>query len=104
MNRRHWFNRLFVALGVVIPPTATSGIWAEEKVSLKNTLEKGLYCRRPIEFEFVNMVAQKVEAGQLPRDLVLSMFKWSRERRPDQPFPYFQAGVRLRAKKLGVEL
>ena len=103
MNRRSWFARLSVGAFASVCLHA-SQLPAEETVSLKNTLEKGLYCRRPIEFEFVNLVAQKVEQKQLPLPVVLSMFKWSRERRPDLPFPYFQAGIRERAKALGVEL
>jgi hypothetical protein len=103
MNRRRWFARLGVAcLGGVC--LAAGRAAADEPISLQSTLEKGLYCRRPVEFEFVGLVAHKVEVGKLPRRVVLSMFKWARERRPDLPFPYFQAGIRERAKALNVEL
>ena len=107
MNRRHWMARLacscFVTVGALAQPSAQRA-GADEKVSLKNTLENGLYCRKPNEFAFVALVAQKVEQRQLSSEVVLSMFKWSRERRPHFPFPYFEAGLRHRAAALGVEL
>ena len=107
MNRRHWIARLactgLIAVGAGAH-FAAQRAEAVEQVSLKNTLEKGLYCRRPNEFAFVALIAQKVEQKELSVDLVLSMFKWSRERRPHIPFPYFEAGLRARAAALGVEL
>ena len=103
MNRRHWMARLACTCLITLG-AASERAAADEQVSLKNTLEKGLYCRKPNEFEFVALVAQKVEQKQLSSELVLSMFKWSRERRPHFPFPYFEAGLRHRAAALGVQL
>lgn len=103
MNRRRWLRHCAVTSLAILGPAST-GAFADEQVSLKNTLEKGLYCRKPNEFEFVALVAQKVEQRQLSAEVVLSMFKWSRERRPHFPFPYFEAGIRQRAAALGVQL
>ena len=75
-----------------------------EKPDLGETLRFGLRCRKPEEVAFVDLVVQKVDQKKLPLELVLSMFKWSRERRPDIPFYYFQAGLRKRAADIGVEL
>ena len=100
MNRRDYLSHVLLAgLGL-----AGSRVLGEEPISLLNTLQKGLYCRRELEFDFVELVALKVEQKELPLPVVLSMFKWARERRPRQPFPYFQAGIRERAKALNVEL
>jgi hypothetical protein len=69
--------------------------------TLKKTLEAGLKARRPQEFAFLAMVAAKVEDGTLPRSLVESTFFWAR-RQGRYPFVYFQAGLRERAKRIGV--
>jgi hypothetical protein len=45
-----------------------------------------------------------VDDKELPRDLVLSMMNYARKRRPNQPFPYFEAGMKKRAEAIGVEL
>ena len=71
--------------------------------SLRKTLEAGLKARRPQEFAFLALVARRVDEGVLPRSLVESTFFWAR-RQGRTPFVYFQSGIRLRAKRLGVEL
>jgi hypothetical protein len=71
--------------------------------TLKQTLEAGLKARRPQEFAFLATVAAKVEDGTLPRSLVESTFFWAR-RQGRYPFIYFQAGLRERAKRIGVVL
>ena len=86
----------------------------EQQATLNETLRSVLRCRRPQEFAFVNLVTQKVDQGQLPKALVLSMMNWaskrSREevaagqRKNDIPFPYFQEGLRRRAAEIGVDL
>lgn len=105
MNRRTW-GKYVASLSLSL--TGLSGTWSaasgQEPVTLKSTLEKGLLCRRDYEFAFVDMVADKVAQNELPLDVVLSMFQWARQRRPRLPFPYFQAGLRERAKVLGVQL
>lgn len=103
MNRRTWLGTLFSSL-VSLPFVGRQLLAEGETASLYDTLRFGLRCRRDVEFEFVALVVEKVESGILPKDMVLSMFKWSRERRPHLPFPYFQAGLQLRAKEIGVEL
>jgi hypothetical protein len=71
--------------------------------TLKETLEKGLKARRPSEFAFIEHVVNKVENGQIPVTLVTSTFLWAR-RHPGVPFPYFERGLRERAKKAGISL
>jgi hypothetical protein len=75
----------------------------EGKSSLKDTLEKGLKARRPEEFSFVRRVVLLVDTGRLPRSVVESTFLWARAKE-DYPFQYFQMGLTLRAKKLGISM
>lgn len=103
MNRRNWLACLGIA-GLQGVGLVAARVRGDEPISLQSTLEKALFCRRPEEFEFVALVAQKVDEGKLPRAIVLAMLKWARERRHDFPFPYFQAGMREHAKRLNVQL
>lgn len=86
-----------VVLGVE-PPLGNGA-----KLSYREQLEKGLKCRRPVEFEFVGRVVDLVDAGVLPRSLVDSTFDWARKKR-DKNVQYFEFALRTRAKKLGVDL
>ena len=109
MTRRHWLCSLLGGLGsalvLFVSRQAAAG---PEVANLNETLRYVLRARRPQEFAFVDLVTQKVKQGDLPIEMVLSMMKWSveraRERNSKIPFPYFQEGLRLRAKEIGVEL
>ena len=72
-------------------------------ITLKERLETGLRARRPQEFTYIAMVAQRVDEGTLPQSLVDSTFLWARNKKP-YPFPYFKQALELRAKKLGIEI
>lgn len=78
----------------------TSG--AQVVTDLKTTLEKGLRCRRPVEFDFVHKVVQLVEQGTLPKKLVLTTFDWARKKPDHYQATYFMFAMRERAKKLGI--
>ncbi len=69
----------------------------------RKTLEVGLRTRKPEEFAFVALIVDKVSDGTLPRSLVESTFFWARRHQP-VPFVYFEQGIKLRAKKIGVVL
>jgi hypothetical protein len=104
MSRRNWL-RWLASLGCLA--LAGLGRRAEanqQEASLKETLRSVLRCRRDEEFEFVDKVALQVEQGKLPLDMVLSMMKWARQRRPEIPFPYFKEGIKRRAASIGVDL
>lgn len=73
------------------------------QVDLQIQLEKGLKCRRPVEFAFVEHVVDMVAEGTLPRGLVDSTFLWAR-RQGRYPFPYFQRGLKVRAARLGISI
>jgi hypothetical protein len=106
MNRREWLGSL--------TGTATCFLLGgelradQQQANLNETLRSVLRCRRKVEFQFVDLVTQKVQQGKLPLPLVLSMMKWSLERSrargDDIPFPYFQEGLRRRAAEIGVTL
>jgi hypothetical protein len=64
-------------------------------LDLKSQLEKGLYARRPVEFEYIEQIIQLVEDGELPRDLVTSTFVWARKK-PNRRLQYFQFALQSR--------
>ncbi len=70
---------------------------------LKTTLEKGLRCRLPREFEFVDKVVTYVEDGRLERKTVMMTFLWARKKPDHYQATYFILAMREQAKKLGVE-
>jgi len=86
----------------------------EQQATLNEQLRSILKCRRPEEFAYVDLVTSKVDSGELPLPLVLSMMQWARKRsrqevqnhgrKTDIPFPYFQQGLKLRAAEIGVDL
>lgn len=74
---------------------------ADNKLTLKEALEKGLKARRPEEFEFIDRVVYLVEEGILPKRLVQSTFFWARQQ-PRIPAVYFEWALRVRAQRLGI--
>jgi hypothetical protein len=72
-------------------------------LDLKTQLEKGLYARRPVEFEYIDQIIQLVEDGELPRELVTSTFVWARKK-PNRRLQYFQFALQARARGLDVDL
>jgi len=84
--------------GVLFDPLALQDI-----ADLKTQLNSGLRCRRPEEFEFVNLVVQLVDNLQLSEELVKGTFQWARKKKP-YPFPYFERALRERAAEGGVAI
>lgn len=72
--------------------------------NLKDQLEKGLRLRRPEEFAYIAYIVGLVEANELPVQLVIETFQWSRRQDPHFPFPYFQRAIRIRAARIGIVL
>jgi len=105
MNQPLHRRQLLFAGGMAICAwTLSRDLFADQVATLKESLKAGLKCRRPVEFEFIDKVVAFVEAGKLPKDLVLNTFDWARKQRQDIPFPYFQQALILRAGKIGVSL
>lgn len=103
MNRRGWIKNLmqWAAVAACWP---MARLYGQEEVTLKQRLQAGLLCRRPEEFQFVGMVADKVNAGILPTDVTLSTMQWAIKQNAKFPFYYFQYGIRKRAAVIGVTL
>jgi hypothetical protein len=115
MTRRFWLRCVAWSLGWLAAIGLKQRALADqEEPTLNELLRSVLKCRRPQEFAYVDLVTQKVDQGQLPVPLVLSMMKWARKRaaeemeagrrKTDIPFPYFQEGLRRRAAEIGVDL
>ncbi len=84
---------------------ADQSIWdgGLQIANLRDQLTFGLRARLPREHAFIRLVVERVEAGDLPLELVLSTFHWARHKRP-YPFPYFEYALRLRAARNGILL
>ena len=74
------------------------------QITLKQQLEQGLKCRRPIEFQFVDHVADLVSRGKLPLDIVNISFEWSRQRNSYRPFVYFRQSLIRLAAQQGIKI
>ncbi|MBI2823893.1 MAG: hypothetical protein HYX69_04275 [Planctomycetia bacterium] len=95
--------------GVAIGPAAAKAAGPTKsgpavQVTLKQQLEQGLKCRRPIEFQFVDRVAILVEQGKLPIKLVNICYDWSLKRSSSRPWVYFQRSLTELAKRQGFAL
>ena len=106
MDRRRWLGRLFSKLIVPLawPAARLLAQDAPEQATLAERLKAGLLCRRPEETVFVGRVADKVAAGELSQEMVLSAMKYAVKKRPKFPFFYFQAVIFRQADALGVDL
>lgn len=89
-----------VAKACLYPQSAS----AVDTADLKSQLETGLYAYLPAHFEFIAKVVALVEQDRLPLKLVYSTFKWAREKDKGRRFYYFEAALRRRAEKIGVNL
>ncbi|NOZ39767.1 MAG: hypothetical protein GXP24_06025 [Planctomycetes bacterium] len=81
------------------------------QVTLRKQLTIGLKVFTQADKVFIDKVVTAVEQGRLPRKLVDSTFLWARGRakrrsyaRYLRPMVYFQPGLTLRAKRIGVRL
>src|SRR6478736_1297634 len=115
MTRRFWLRCLAWSIGWLAWAKIASRAGADEQqATLNELLRSVLKCRRPEEFAYVNLVTAKVDSGQLPVAMVLSMMQWARKRsrqeveshrrKTDIPFPYFQERMHRRAAEIGVLL
>ena len=106
MTRRHWLGSLVSASAALGCGPLARSVFAQDgqTADLSETLRFGLKCRRPLEFEFVALVVQKVEQKLLPRELVLSAMTYAQLRNKERPYPYFEFAMKKRAAAIGVEL
>ena len=111
-NRRYWLASVVGAFSWLV----TRNVSAQEGFSfnaaqqgrgaatLRDQLLRGLRAATPEQEQFVDQVVVAVEAGRLPRGLVNLMYRWAIERNARVPFPYFQYGLTVLAKRRGISL
>ena len=87
-----------------------------QPISYRDRLVAGLQARLKSETAFIDLVNDKVEAGELPRSLVDQTFFWARYHASEQavsswaigrstrPIIYFKPAMIARAKRIGVVL
>jgi hypothetical protein len=94
-----------------LAPLDIKAAGAGQQITLRDRLVVGLQARLKTEVNFCNEVAVQVQLGHLPQRIVDETFFWARERSTParnglryRPIIYFQPAMKLRAKKIGVEL
>lgn len=73
-------------------------------VPLIDQLTNGLRVTRAVDVQFLQIVVQKVDDGQLPQAMVNLVYRWAIQRNPRVPFPYFQLAMRELSRRRGVKL
>ena len=108
MFRTAWLSLLVITLwpGAQLAhaqdgPVVAQGLNGD--VTLRELLEKDLRARREVEFTFIRRVVARVEEKKIPLDTVITMYKWSKKK-PRRPYQYFEQGMKVHAKRLGVDL
>jgi len=81
-----------------------SGIQGTEVATLQEQLMNGLRVVTPEQRSYVNQVVDLVDQGHLPRAMVNAIYKWSLQRNPSVPFPYFQIALRALASRRGISV
>src|SRR5437870_157450 len=71
-------------------------------VALEDQLVNGLRVVTIEQRVYVAQVVALVDQGKLPRAMVNVIYKWSLQRNPRVPFPYFQIGLRALASQRGI--
>ena len=106
MDRRVWIGSVAAILGSLCLGGLTSSQEEPPRgvATLTEQLRFGLKARRPVEFEFIDLVVSKVEAKLLPRDMALSAMTYAQGKNKDRPYPYFEFSLKKRAAAIGVEL
>ena len=115
IRRRLWLKSLFTGAVALLPwrkniaqeghsTNAAEQLTDRQIAPLKDQLKKGLRVVSPDQYIFVQVVAERVEQGQLPRAMVNLVYDWALERNPRVPFPYFQFAMRLLARRRNVTL
>lgn len=83
----------------------------DKPITLRDRLVVGLQARINFEVAFCDNLAEKVQTGQLPEQLVDETFFWARQRTQSprnghhyRPITYFIPAMRARADKLHISL
>jgi hypothetical protein len=85
-------------------PLAVAAISPGERLSLRDTLEKGLRVHTDRERQYIARVIDLIDSEALSKGLVLTVFQKARQRNPRVPFVYFRPMLDILAAKQGVEI
>jgi hypothetical protein len=102
-SRRSFFGALLCCGAVNALSLCSAQEPSTGNASLKETLVFGLRPRTPDDTAFIEMVVGRVEARTLPLTLVIETYRWAQNKRP-YPYPFFERGLRIRARQAGIEL
>jgi hypothetical protein len=73
-------------------------------VDLESQLVSGLRLTSAGQKQYIAAVMAQVQAARIPRSMVNVVFRWSLERNPRYPFPYFRIAMNTLASRRGVSL
>jgi len=98
-----WMTLALVA-GPLSGPPAAAQISPGERISLRETLEKGLRARNDRDRQFVGRVIDLVDRQIFSRELVLILMQQARQRHARVPMVYFVRLVNVMAKEKNLEV
>ena len=77
---------------------------ADRTTTLRDQLINRLRATSEEQREYLAMVVEKVEKGELELKLVIAVERYAMRRKPAFPFPFFERALRYEAHKQGVAL
>jgi hypothetical protein len=101
-----WVLALLLSL-IVLPSVAPPGlaqIAPGERITLRDTLEKGLRARTDRDRQYIGRVIALIDQNVLSRDLVLTVFQKARAHNPRVPLVWFRFALAKLAAEKGVEI
>jgi hypothetical protein len=94
-----------------VAPISIQQATADKPLSFRDRLVVGLRARLKSEVQFVDFVVMLVHSGQVPQRMVDQTFFWARARaaqprqgRQRRPIIYFQPGMTVRLRRLGIDV
>jgi hypothetical protein len=73
-------------------------------VDLRTQLITGLRVVQPSQAAYVDRVVRTVQQGKMSEAMVQLIYRWSIERNPRVPFPYFQLAMQALTQRRGIVL
>ena len=95
---------LSAPLVALLAPAAAAQITAGERITLRDTLEKGLKARTDRDRQYLGRVVTLVDQRVLSRDLVLTVFEKARQKNARVPLVPFRFMLAALTAKQGVEI
>jgi hypothetical protein len=73
-------------------------------VDLRTQLLTGLRVVQPSQVAYVDRVVRTVQQGKMSEAMVQLIYRWSIQRNPRVPFPYFQLAMQALTDRRGIVL